>query len=146
MTRGPQPKPNAIRRNVHEHATEIANEARPGRELPKGLGITTSGAKRFWKTWSEAPQTSEWTETDWTELEITAKLVDAFYKGDVKLAGEIRQRVAKWGATVEDRARLRMKLEDQDGSEDQDQGDGSTEAPPSEAALDAALYELLKGA
>jgi len=51
-------------------------------------------------------------ETDWMELEITTVLVDQLYCGDTKLAGEIRQRVAKWGATAEDRARLRMKLEE----------------------------------
>lgn len=52
-----------------------------------------------------------WTETDWADLELTTKLVDGLFLGDLKLAGEIRQRVAKWGATVEDRARLRMTLE-----------------------------------
>ncbi|MFE8916870.1 hypothetical protein [Streptomyces globisporus] len=50
-------------------------------------------------------------ETDWEELAITTLLVDQLYQGDTKLAGEIRQRVAKWGATNEDRARLRMKFE-----------------------------------
>jgi hypothetical protein len=50
-------------------------------------------------------------ETDWAELEITTLLVDQLYLGDTKLAGEIRQRVAKWGATNEDRARLRMSFE-----------------------------------
>src|SRR5690606_41232595 len=50
-------------------------------------------------------------ETDWMELEITTVLVDQLYCGDTKLAGEIRQRVAKWGATNEERARRRMSLE-----------------------------------
>jgi hypothetical protein len=45
------------------------------------------------------------------ELELTTSLVDTFYKEDPKLAGEIRQRVAKWGATADDRARLRMTIE-----------------------------------
>lgn len=76
--------------------------------MPKALGIQTTAAKRFWKTWSAAPQTQHWLETDWAELELTTKLVDHFYSGEVRLAGEIRQRVGKWGATTEDRARLRM--------------------------------------
>jgi hypothetical protein len=50
-------------------------------------------------------------ETDWLELESTTLLVDQLYLGETKVAGEIRQRVAKWGATNEDRARLRMKFE-----------------------------------
>ncbi|AEW94031.1 MULTISPECIES: phage terminase small subunit [Streptomycetaceae] len=142
MTRGPRPKPNAVRRNAHPHAQELAAEAREGRPLPKALGIQTSGARRFWRTWARAPQTATWVETDWAELEITAKLVDALYMGDLKLAPEIRQRVAKWGATVEDRARLRMSLKD----EDQDQDDAGPEsAAPAASDMDEELYRLLNG-
>ncbi|MGW0580498.1 phage terminase small subunit [Streptomyces sp. NPDC002920] len=140
MTRGPAPKENAQRRNVHEHAQSLPAEAQPGRELPKGLGITTPGAKRFWKTWSTAPQTAAWTETDWAELELTAKLVDGLFKGDLKLAGEIRQRVAKWGATVEDRARLRMTFD----RTDENESAVPSEAPP-EVDMDEELYQLLNG-
>ncbi|MVO87413.1 hypothetical protein GPA10_22275 [Streptomyces sp. p1417] len=138
MTRGPQPKPNAVRRNSHEHAQELEASAQPGRELPRGLGIQTAGAKRFWKTWSTAPQTQSWVETDWAELEITTRLVDGFYQGDNKLAGEIRQRTAKWGGTVEDRARLRMSLK----GEDQDPEDDSSPEPVT-TDLDEELYRLL---
>ncbi|KQX43532.1 hypothetical protein ASD97_26025 [Streptomyces sp. Root63] len=110
-SRGPAPKENAIRRNEHEHAVELSPEAQPGRPLPKSLPVKSSAAKHFWKTWAESPQSATWMETDWEELAITTLLVEEFYKGDTKLAGEIRQRVAKWGATNEDRARLRMKFE-----------------------------------
>src|SRR5690606_10194126 len=71
-----------------------------------------------------SPQSANWMETDWMELEITTVLVDQLYCGDTKLAGEIRQRVAKWGATNEDRARLRMSFEKkpEDGSESPSKG------------------------
>ncbi|OLZ74254.1 hypothetical protein AV521_00735 [Streptomyces sp. IMTB 2501] len=111
--RGPAPNSNAVRRNK-DHALgekKLSGQSGEGRELPKALGISTAGAKRFWKTWSSAPQTEDWMETDWAELEIVTKLVDAFYLGDMKYAGEIRQRVGKWGATTEDRARLRMSFD-----------------------------------
>jgi len=111
VTRGPRPKEGAIRRNSHPFAQELSAGPAPGRELPRGLGVKTAGAKRFWRTWSTAPQTANWAETDWTELEITVRLVDRFYQGEDKLASEIRMRVSKWGATVEDRARLRMTFE-----------------------------------
>ncbi|MEU6765893.1 hypothetical protein ABZ916_25675 [Streptomyces sp. NPDC046853] len=137
MTRGPQPKDNAQRRNKHEHAQTLSSSTTEGRALPPGLGIKTAGARRFWKTWATSPQSSAWAETDWAELEITAKLVDAFYQGDVKLAGEIRQRVAKWGATTEDRARLRMSLED---PEDEGQ---EADVPDTTTDLDEELYRLL---
>ncbi len=137
MTRGPQPKPNAVRRNKHEHAQELPAVAQPGRELPRGLGIATSGARRFWRTWASSPQSSQWAETDWAELEITTRLVDALYQGDLKLAGEIRQRTAKWGATTEDRNRLRMSIKDEHQDQDADQ------APASPTDLDEELFRLL---
>lgn len=138
MTRGPKPKENAVRRNKHEHAQTLSAGATEGRALPPGLGIKTAGARRFWRTWATSPQAAKWIETDWAELEITVKLVDAFYQGDTKLAGEIRQRVAKWGATTEDRARLRMSVED-----DQDQADETAAAEPTTPDLDEELYRLL---
>lgn len=123
-SRGPAPKANAQRRNKHEYATEIPKEAQKGRPLPRTLPVDTAKAKEFWKTWSQSPQATTWLETDWVELEIVTKLVDEFYKGDSKLAGEIRQRTAKLGATVEDRARLRMSFEKkpEDGSESPSKG------------------------
>ncbi|MFI1796366.1 hypothetical protein ACH427_03250 [Streptomyces sp. NPDC020379] len=108
--RGPAPDPNARRRNVNHALGEhqLTPQAGEGRALPEALGIATDGARRFWATWAAAPQTQHWLSTDWVELEITTKLVDELYAGNVRLAGEIRQRVGKWGATTEDRARLRM--------------------------------------
>ncbi|MFC9231346.1 hypothetical protein ACFTZI_20690 [Streptomyces decoyicus] len=140
MTRGPKPKPNAVRRNKHEHAQELEAVAQPGREMPRGLGITTAGGKRFWLTWSRAPQTQSWSETDWTELEITTRLVDEFYRGELKFASEIRMRVAKWGATTEDRARLRMKL-DVESEETPEQVDPDL----SVSDIDEELFKLLNG-
>ncbi|MFB7027172.1 MULTISPECIES: hypothetical protein [unclassified Streptomyces] len=140
MTRGPAPKENAQRRNIHATAQKLPAELQSGRELPKALGITTGGARRFWKTWSTAPQTAAWTETDWAELELTTKLVDGLFLGDLKLAGEIRQRVAKWGATVEDRARLRMTFEKPDEGEP-----AATPETPEEVDMDEELYKLLNG-
>lgn len=141
MTRGPSPKDNAQRRNVHPHAQELPASPQKGRELPKAIGIRTGGAKRFWQTWASAPQTTTWVETDWAELELTTKLVDGLYLGDLKLAGEIRQRVAKWGATVEDRNRLRMTIETDD-PEDENTPEGSPESRP-ESNIDEELFKLL---
>ncbi|OKH95420.1 hypothetical protein AB852_00730 [Streptomyces uncialis] len=139
MTRGPRPKANAVRRNTHDHAQVLQDSPLEGRVLPKALGISTGGARRFWKTWATSPQTAGWAETDWAELEITTKLVDAFYQGDTRHASEIRMRTAKWGGTVEDRARLRMTLELPE-NDDQDQ-DAMTVA----ADMDEELYRLLSG-
>ena len=139
-SRGPAPKENAVRRNKHENSTELSLGPREARELPRALPVSTAGAKRFWKTWSSSPQSAEWLETDWTELEITTVLVDQLYQGDTKLAGEIRQRVAKWGATAEDRARLRMKLE-----KPKDESPEKADTEPTDVDIDEELYELLNG-
>ncbi|MEU5382664.1 hypothetical protein [Kitasatospora cineracea] len=74
-------------------------------------------------------------------MEITTRLVDALYQGDLRQAAEIRQRTAKWGATIEDRNRLRMKLEDPKDGEGQDQAAAELAA----ADLDEELYRLLSG-
>lgn len=137
--RGPAPGPNARRRNtpaLGEHG--MTDAPAEGRALPKALGIQTSGAKRFWKTWASAPQTQHWLETDWSELEITTKLVDEFFQGNTRLAGEIRQRVGRWGATTEDRARLRM---DFDRQAQEEAVQAAKEAAT--AGLDKELFRML---
>jgi hypothetical protein len=48
------------------------------------------------------------TATDWSELMDTTVLHAQFWSGDTKVAPELRLRVAKFGATAEDRARLRI--------------------------------------
>ncbi|MEV6551759.1 hypothetical protein AB0M57_24015 [Streptomyces sp. NPDC051597] len=119
-----------------EHGLTLSSDA--GRALPKSLGVETGGAKRFWKTWSAAPQTEHWLETDWAELELTTRLVDAFYQGNVRLAGEIRQRVGRWGATTEDRARLRMNFDEQAQQEAAKATQGATTTD-----LDEELFKML---
>ena len=83
--------------------------------------------KRWWKMWGESPLSAEYTETDWAFLMDTAYLHALYWKGDFKVAAELRLRVAKFGATPEDRARLRIQFAVADGLED----DGpSAEAVP----------------
>jgi len=138
-SRGPTPKANSVRKNKHEYATEITKESRPGRPLPPYLPIKTNAAKHFWKVWSESPQSVTWIETDWLELESTTLLVDELYKGETKVAGEIRQRVAKWGATNSDRARLRMKFE-----KTEEASEGPSDKELADFDMDQELYNRLR--
>ena len=66
--------------------------------------------REWWRMWGESPLSSEFTETDWSELLDTAMLHARFWNGDHKVAAELRLRVAKFGATPEDRARLRIQF------------------------------------
>ena len=69
---------------------------------------------QWWKVWGEAAQADTFTATDWMVLLETAYLHHQFWSGDSKVGPEIRLRVAKFGATPEDRARLRMFFADAD--------------------------------
>lgn len=66
--------------------------------------------RQWWEMWGDSPLSAEFTATDWSELLDTAMLHARFWNGDTKLAAELRQRVAKFGATPEDRARLRIQF------------------------------------
>jgi len=64
----------------------------------------------WWRMWSDSPLSADFTEADWSYLLDTAVLHAAYWKGDMKQAAELRQRVAKFGQTPEDRARLRIQF------------------------------------
>lgn len=78
--------------------------------------------KAWWKMWAESPLSADFTSTDWSELLDTAFLHARFWRGDIKVAAELRLRVAKFGATPEDRARLRITFAAADEKDDQRQG------------------------
>jgi hypothetical protein len=64
----------------------------------------------WWAMLARHPLAEEFTEMDWAYLSETALIHAQFWKGDVKLAPELRLREAKYGFTPEDRARLRMQF------------------------------------
>lgn len=64
---------------------------------------------RWWKRWTESPLAERLPEVDWSELEATAVLHHEFMrKRTFTLASELRLRMQKFGATPEDRMRLRI--------------------------------------
>lgn len=64
----------------------------------------------WWRMWAESPLSADFTSTDWSELMDTAILHARLWSGDHRVASELRLRVAKFGATPEDRARLRIQF------------------------------------
>lgn len=66
--------------------------------------------RTWWKMWADSKLSDDFTATDWSELLDTARLHAAYWRGDLKVAGELRLRVAKFGATPEDRLRLRIQF------------------------------------
>lgn len=66
--------------------------------------------RKWWKMWGESPLAESFTANDWDELLQAAMLHSRYWRGDTKAAAELRIRVAKFGATPEDRSRLRIAL------------------------------------
>lgn len=73
--------------------------------------------RTWWKKWGESPQAGSFTATDWDYLLDTALLHARYWQGETGVAGELRLRIAKFGATPEDRARLRMSFAEPDVGE-----------------------------
>jgi hypothetical protein len=65
----------------------------------------------WWDTWRRSPQAQTFVATDWDFLLDTALMHHTMWqKGRWEFASELRLRAAKFGATPEDRARLRMQV------------------------------------
>jgi hypothetical protein len=119
--RGPAPKDPDKRRRRNADAIpatviEDDGEVR-GPDLPGGIEwpVVTLA---WWETWRRSAQAKTFTQTDWDFLTDTALLHARFWAGDEKVAGELRLRVAKFGATPEDRARLRLQIGDPEKPDD----------------------------
>jgi len=68
---------------------------------------------RWWNAWRASPQSTRMmTEPDWEFLLDTALMHHQMWaKGRWDFAAEVRLRVAKFGATPEDRMRLKVEVE-----------------------------------
>jgi hypothetical protein len=83
-------------------------------ELPGGIEWPVRTVE-WWATWGSAPQAEHFGSTDWDFLLDTALLHAAVWgAGKLDWLPELRLRAAKFGATPEDRARLRMTFADAD--------------------------------
>lgn len=130
--RGPAPKDPAKRRRRNADpvsATVVAADGElRGPELPDGIDWPYQ-TRRWWDTWRRSPQAQTLADTDWDFLLDTALLHADLWSGNGSVAAELRLRVAKFGATPEDRARLRMQI-----GESSDQQAAAKTARPSRYA------------
>lgn len=72
---------------------------------------------QWWRMWAESPLSAEFTSVDWDYLLDTAVLHAKFWRGSTKEAAELRLRVAAFGATPADRAKLRITFAQADEAE-----------------------------
>lgn len=77
----------------------------------------------FWRALGEYPLSDDWTLIEWLYHLDTAVLHGEFWlTGKATYASELRLRLAKIGATAEDRARLRIAFAHADEAEDRREG------------------------
>ena len=67
----------------------------------------------WWTTWRRSPLAQTFTATDWDFLLDTALLHNELWSGNPGVAAELRLRVAKFGASPEDRLRLKVDISDE---------------------------------
>ena len=118
--RGPAPKQNGkrARRNVDQTPTTILRfEEAEQPSMPEGFPWPDATLE-CWDMWRDCPQAEHFGSTDWSFLLDTAILhAQLWGNGDTSVLAELRIRVAKFGATPEDRARLRMQFAEADSAD-----------------------------
>lgn len=121
--RGPAPKSPARRARRNKDAQSLTRiRFEPGVQpgLPDAVEWPEI-TRQWWAMWAESPLSDTFGVTDWDFLLDTALLHRAAWSGDLSVMGELRLRVSKFGATPEDRARLRIQFADADEKDPQDQ-------------------------
>ncbi|WP_431784339.1 hypothetical protein [Streptomyces chumphonensis] len=133
---GPPPKARKARRNADPIAQTVLRwEHAEAPELPD-FRIERDGdlvefvwperTREWWQMWVDSPQAEHFGSSDWQYLLDTALIHARYWQGNLSLAGELRLRVAEFGATPSARARLRMVFAEAD---DADQGRGRSGGP-----------------
>lgn len=118
--RGPRPKDPSRRVRADGVATtflRVEHVEQP--PLPDGFDWPEHTV-RWWAMWGASPQAELFGSTDWDFLLDTALLHAEVWSGSLGRLPELRLRVAKFGATPEDRARLRFQFGE--GKSDGDAG------------------------
>jgi hypothetical protein len=120
------PKENPQRRNKH---TELTLDRRDGTLIGPELSWTIDWhpqTREWWDTWRRSEIAPMLENSDWDFLQDTALIHHDIWNNQrmsvaqkTNALAEIRQRVAKFGATYEDRLKLRIKFADASIKEDQ---------------------------
>lgn len=117
---GPAPKDPATRRrrNAPPKPTtavtaddQLRGPALPDDALADGE-LWHPRTQAWWLTWRKSAQAQAFTATDWDFLIDTALMHHTMWlRGRWEFASELRLRAAKFGATPEDRMRLRIQVD-----------------------------------
>lgn len=119
MGRGPAPKDPArrARRNADPIPTTVIEfRPAPQPDLPDDYPWPER-TRVWWAMWGDSAQADMFTAVDWSELLDAALFHAALWSGSNTAGTELRLRVAKFGATPEDRARLRIQFAQADDAD-----------------------------
>lgn len=119
--RGPRPKDSSKRARSNSDSgiqgatiRFVRGEQPELPELPGGFEWCEP-TRNWWRMWKESALSDHFMATDWSFLADTATLHQNVWGfGDISSLPELRIRVAKFGATMEDRARLRIQFAEAD--------------------------------
>lgn len=124
MARGtlhsPKPDDARRRRNAPAHGETVL--PRDGEIRGPALAELTSrpfgeDTLAWFDDWRRSPQAAVFELTDWRRLAMLAPIVEAYLRRPSAAAlSEIRMNEERLGATVVDRMRARMRIEDADGA------------------------------
>lgn len=147
--RGPAPKARMTRptddKRRQAEQTHVAAGAEPvGPPLPDGIAWPDA-TRAWWDTWRSSAQATTFVGTDWDFLLDTAVLHAEYWRGELGVAAELRLRVAKLGATPEDRARLRLQVDTPPPGGEQ-KPPASRKRKPSASARRSRLLSVIDGA
>jgi hypothetical protein len=126
MARTVIPKDNPARRNKHQELTldRREDDTLIGPDLHWSVDWHPI-VREWWDDWRRSEIAPMLEKSDWNFLQDTALLLHEVYNSTrasiaqkTAALGEIRQRVSKFGATYEDRLKLRIKFADASIRED----------------------------
>lgn len=114
--RGPAPKPGRARRRDEAAVSEVVDSGElHGPDLPEG--VLPDGApwhaqtRALWQALRRSPLLADEPDLGWQFLIDTALMHHTMWeKSRWEFASEVRLRIAKYGATPEDRMRLKVKV------------------------------------
>ena len=111
---GPPPKPAEQRRrqnkDPHPTTTVTADGVTRGPDLPASREWPEQTVA-WWGHWRTCAQSQTFTVTDWDFLLDTAVFHAAVWEGTLTAGPELRLLMSKFGATQEDRMRLRLQVD-----------------------------------
>ena len=135
----PKPEGTTVHRNPTHDFTEVPNIPYRGKRPPLPRG-TSQQTRAWWGRVTKLPHCALWGEGDWQFALDTARVHNAFARGDMARAAELRIRENQMGTTLDALRDLRIRYIDPKAKE------VSAPAPAGVSDFEAARRQRLTGA